>query len=98
MRTQAGMPAGSALEAAARRRETVLRRAREEGLVGEDKDARISGRVRRVLIDAAKSRTGLGSDTELVEYALAKVALEDDFGRQLLRRKGSVPRDVALGV
>lgn len=98
MSIDAETSAEDALAAAARRREVVLRQAREEGLVGEDKDARISGRVRRVLIDAAKRRTGLGSDTELVEYALAKLALEDDFGAQLVRGRGSVPRDVDLAI
>jgi hypothetical protein len=36
------------------------------------------------------------SDTELLEYALAKVALEDDFGTRLIRRKGRVAKDVDL--
>src|SRR3954463_15078712 len=85
-------------ELLARRREAVLGQAREAGLLGEDKDARISGRVRRALIEAAKRRTGLSSDTELVEYALARVALEDEFGARLVRRKGAVPPDVDLGL
>jgi hypothetical protein len=38
------------------------------------------------------------STTDLVEYALAKVALEDDFGARLAGRKGSLPADIALGV
>ena len=83
---------------AARRQELVLREAREAGLVGDEKDARISGRVRRALIEEAKRRTGLSSDTELVEYALARVALEDEFGARLVRRKGAVPPDVDLGL
>lgn len=83
---------------AAREREVVLRHARAAGLIGEDKDARIGGRVRRALIEAAKRRSGLASDTALVEYALAKVALEDDFGSQLVRHRGAVPADLELGV
>lgn len=83
---------------AAREREVVLRYARAAGLIGEDKDARIGGRVRRALIEAAKRRTGLASDTELVEYALAKVALEDDFGRRLVHHRGAVPADLELGI
>jgi hypothetical protein len=31
-----------------------------------------------------------------VEYALAKVALEDDFGAKLVARKGSIPPDLKL--
>lgn len=92
------IPVPAEVGAGARRREAVMLRAREQGLVGEDKDARISGRVRRALVEAAKRRTGLSSDTELVEYALASLALEDDFGARLVRRKGSVPPDVPLGL
>jgi len=36
------------------------------------------------------------SDTELLEYALARVALEDDFGLKLIARQGRVPRDLDL--
>lgn len=83
-------------EVAQLRRRLVLGEARAAGLVGDDKDARISGRVRRSLVEAAKAATGIQSDTELVEYALAKVALEDNFGMKLLRRTGTVPEDVDL--
>ena len=50
----------------------------------------------RRLISAAKAKSGIDSQTELLEYALSKVALEDDFGKKLLARKGSVPDDVEL--
>jgi hypothetical protein len=48
------------------------------------------------LVDAAKARSGIKSDTELLEYALARVALEDDFGQKLTAREGRVPRDLDL--
>ena len=48
------------------------------------------------LIAAARRRSGATSLTELVEYALAKVALEDDFGPRLLARKGSISPDIDL--
>jgi hypothetical protein len=48
------------------------------------------------LIDAAKARSGIESDTELLEYALARVALEDDFGQKLLAREGRLPRNIDL--
>jgi hypothetical protein len=40
--------------------------------------------VRAELIRSAKERSGLTSDTQLLEYALAKVALEDDFSPKIL--------------
>jgi hypothetical protein len=57
---------------------------------------RIAGRVRKILIEAAKGRSGISSDTELLEYALARVAIEDDFGPKLVRRKGRIASDVDL--
>ena len=69
--------------------------AKSAGLLDE-KDGRIAGRVPQRLVQAAKERSGIRSDTDLIEYALAKVALEDDFGERLLPRQGSVPRDLDL--
>lgn len=48
------------------------------------------------LIAAARQRSGAKSLTELVEYALAKVALEDDFGPRLLAREGTISPDIDL--
>ena len=75
----------------------VIGAARAEGLIPRtDKDAKVSGRVHRILLDAAKKRSGLTSETALLEYALAKVALEDDFGDLFSRLRGSVGQDVEL--
>ena len=77
------------------RRRAVMDTARKLGLLGGD-NSRIGGRIRRDLVTAAKKKSGIVSDTELLEYALAKVALEDDFGPRLVRRKGRIARDVDL--
>jgi len=77
------------------RRWTVIDTARRLVLLGGE-NGRIGGRVRRDLVAAAKQRSGIASDTELLEYALAKVALEDDFGAQLLAREGRIPKDLDL--
>jgi hypothetical protein len=75
----------------------VLATARAEGLIPtSDKDAKVSGRIHRRLLDAAKQRTGIESETALLEYALAKVAIEDDFGAHLARLRGTVSKDVDL--
>lgn len=77
--------------------EKVLDAARSQGIISQsDKDAKVSGRVHRSLLDAAKQRTGLTSETALLEYALAKVAIEDNFAERFSRLRGSVPRDVEL--
>jgi hypothetical protein len=77
------------------RRRAVLDAAKDTGLLAGAR-SRIAGRIRKQLVDAAKARSGIHSDTELLEYALARVALEDDFGRRLVAREGRLPRDIDL--
>jgi hypothetical protein len=85
----------SAREAARLRRRDVVESARSAGLLAGE-NGRIGGRIRQRLVQAAKERSGIASDTALLEYALAKVAVEDDFGVNLLKLKGSVLRDLDL--
>jgi hypothetical protein len=77
------------------RRRAVLDSAREAGLLAGPR-GRIAGRIRKQLLHAAKSRSGIDSDTALLEYALARVALEDDFGRKLVAGAGRVSRETDL--
>ena len=79
-----------------RRNALVLDQARAAGLLGPRKDARISGRVSAALLAAAKEQAGVQSDTELLELALSRLVIEDDFGRKFLRRKGTIPESVDL--
>lgn len=86
-------------EAFARKRnKLVLDQARESGLLGAVKDKRLTGRISSELVEAAKKRAHVSSDTELIELALSRLALEDDFGARLVRRKGSLPRDLDLAI
>ncbi len=77
------------------RREAVSTAAHSAGLL-DGQTSRIQGRIADSLLVAAKTRSGITSDTELLEYALARVAIEDDFGVKLLAQKGRVPADVDL--
>jgi hypothetical protein len=65
------------------------------GLTDGKREKRISGRTYSGLLEAAAERSGL-TGTELIDYALAKVALEDDYAEKLLALEGSVRRDVDL--
>jgi hypothetical protein len=85
----------SAGEASRRRHQVVIETAERAGLL-RGENGRIAGRVRAELIRLAKERSGLTSDTQLLEYALAKIALEDDFGPKILARKGRVSPDIDL--
>jgi hypothetical protein len=73
----------------------VLKTAKDEGLLTGTR-GRIAGRIRKQLVDAAKKHSGIKSDTDLLEYALARVALEDDFGQRLIAREGRLPADIDL--
>jgi hypothetical protein len=75
---------------------SLMECAREAGLIGNAKDTRLSGRLPARLVEAAKARTGAQTDTELLEIALARVALEDDFGAKLVQRKGSLPEGIDI--
>jgi hypothetical protein len=57
----------------AARRRSVVGAAKAEGLLAGDNSA-LGARVPRRLVSRAKERTGIASTTDLVEYALAKVA------------------------
>lgn len=75
----------------------TLSTAAASGLTPGKKGKRLSGRAHEELFAAAVARSGLdGSD--LLEYALAKVALEDDFAERLLARSGSIDRGVDLDI
>ncbi len=79
------------------RRQSVVAAAKQAGLLGGE-NSHVGARVPQQLIQQAKARTGIDSTTDLVEYALAKVALEDDFGAKLVARKGVIESDLDLGV
>lgn len=93
------MPAGnkqhSAADSAALRVASTLNSAQRAGLMAGKKEKRVSGRAHEQLFRAAADRSGLDG-SELIEYALAKVALEDDFADKLLGMTGAVSRDIDL--
>ncbi len=90
------LPKAEPNEVAAARRRLVVAAAKAEGLFAGGNNT-LGARVPARLVTRAKQRTGINSTTELVEYALAKVALEDDFGAKLVARRGTIPPDIKLG-
>jgi hypothetical protein len=57
---------------------------------------RLSARVDPGLIEAARSRTGIGNDSDLVNAALAVIAAPDDFGPWFAAQAGRLPADFEL--
>lgn len=94
---KAGPPATEQLGLAPKARfHPVMEAAAKSGLLGE-KSKRIGGRISPALIEQAKKHTGIETDTDLIEYALANVALDDDFAATFRRVRGTVDPDLKLG-
>lgn len=80
----------------AARFEAVMAAAEQSGLLGE-KSARIGGRISPALLEEARKRTGIETDTDLIEFALANVALDDNFGEIFEKVRGTVDPSLKLG-
>jgi hypothetical protein len=76
--------------------EAVMRAAEQSGLLRE-KSSRIGGRVSPALVRQAKRQTGIETDTDLIEFALATVALEDNFAEAFKESRGQVDPELKLG-
>jgi hypothetical protein len=59
---------------------------------------KLSARVDPGLIKAAKARTGITNDSDLVNAALAVIAAGDDFGPWLVSQAGRLPDDFELAI
>ena len=72
--------------------------ARAKGLVSGPKTVTVRGRMAAALVEEAKRRTGIASDTELLEAALATLAVADDYGEWLVAQRGTVDPGLDLEV
>jgi hypothetical protein len=59
---------------------------------------RLSARVDPGLIKAARTKTGLNNDSELINAALAVLAAPDDFGPWFAAQSGRLPQDFELEI
>ncbi len=90
LETDCGRPEDLAVLRAAEIR-SILKAAETDGLLGA-KDRQMGGRFPTALVDAAQRASGITEPTELLTYALVRVAFEDTYGEKLLTLEGSVPR------
>jgi hypothetical protein len=79
-----------------RRFSDALTIAREKGLLRGKRTRLVRGRMPTDLVAKAKARTGVQSDTELIELALANLAVADDYASWLLAHWGTVSKDLDL--
>lgn len=75
--------------------EAVMQAAEQSGLLSE-KSSRIGGRVSPALVEQAKRQTGIETDTDLIAFALATIALEDKFAETFRKSRGTVDPDLDL--
>ena len=76
--------------------EAVMAAAERSGLLAE-KSGRIGSRVSPALVEQAKARTGIAADTDLIAFALANIALDDEFAERFKASRGAVDPDLKLG-
>lgn len=74
----------------------VLLIAEQEGLLHGSRTKMVHGRMPEALVQRAKARTGIKSDTDLLELALANLAVADDYIEWLLSRRGTVDPSINL--
>jgi len=79
-----------------RRLRDVMVIAEEEGLLRGERTRVVRGRMPEALVTRAKKRTGIDSDTDLIEVALANIAVADDYADWLLSRSGVVGSEADL--
>ena len=70
--------------------------AEKEGLLRGERTQVVRGRMPEALVTRAKKRTGIDSDTDLIEVALANIAVADDYADWLLSRSGAVRSEAEL--
>ena len=59
-------------------------------------DEVLTGRMPKALVEKAKAASGARSDTELIEMALANLAVADQYCDWLLARRGTVKKETDL--
>jgi hypothetical protein len=91
-----GAGAGRSVTVHAAQVGAVMAAAHRSGLL-QEKSGRIGGRVSPALVEQAKARTGIETDTDLIEFALANIALEDKFSESFKAVRGKVDPDLKLG-
>ncbi len=70
--------------------------AEQQGLLSGGKTLTLRGRMPSLLVEQAKRKTGIQSDSKLIEAALANIVVEDEYADWLLAQKGTVSKELNL--
>lgn len=70
--------------------------AEQQGLLSGSRTRTLRGRMPSQLVERAKKKTGIQSDSKLIEAALANIVAEDEYADWLFDQKGTVSKDLDL--
>jgi hypothetical protein len=70
--------------------------AQQTGLLRGARTKIVRGRMPNALVQKAKASSGVQSDTELIEVALANLAVADEYPAWLLSQRGTISKDADL--
>lgn len=70
----------------------------QAGTLAGSKNTRVTVRLQDRLLEAARRRTGIESESALVTAGLALLAAQDDFGAWLVSQQGKLSDDFDLGL
>lgn len=79
-----------------RRLGDALSIAEQQGLLSGGRTLTLRGRMPSQLVERAKKKTGIQSDSKLIEAALANIVAEDEYADWLLAQKGTVSKEIDL--
>jgi len=82
--------------ATSRRLDDALSIAEQQGLLSGGRTLTLRGRMPSLLVAQAKKKTGIQSDSKLIEAALANIVVADDYADWLLAQRGRVRKDLDL--
>lgn len=68
----------------------------KQGLLSGARTLTVRGRMPSLLVEQAKRKTGIQSDSKLIEAALANIVAADDYADWLLAQRGTVSKDLDL--
>jgi hypothetical protein len=79
-----------------RRLDDALSIVEQQGLLSGGRTLVVRGRMPSLLVEQAKKKSGIQSDSKLIEAALANIVVADDYADWLLAQRGTVSKDLDL--
>ncbi|MGD0737064.1 MAG: hypothetical protein ABR976_18175 [Terracidiphilus sp.] len=70
--------------------------AQQQGLLTGARTLTVRGRMPSLLVEQAKKKTGIDSDSKLIEAALVNLVVADEYADWLLAQRSTVSRELDL--